>query len=396
MHASPSRTDAPTTRDRASRALALARTLGALLPTTFALALGSIALGAQSLTLKRALAGADEPCAPSPALAPAAVAPTTSAASLDGSADDAEARRLATAGYEAEILGDFRAARDAFARAAERLPRDDRIAYHLARAHEALEEYDAAASAYCVTLALAPKGANAADSRLRLRALDASGKIAESGPSARDRAAFAAAVSAVDARALGQAEDAFTRLVRDAPSLAEGWYDRAVVRLALGARADAAHDLERYLELRPDAADAASVRARVAMLHQPSFSPSAALVQGLIVPGLGQIYTRRPVRGLMVLIAAGGATAWALDTRDEIRARELVDTRGRRYPGYEVVRVRPYLARGLALAGATAAGAAVESWYYASRSSRRSRAVGITLGPEPTSRALTLRITIPR
>jgi tetratricopeptide (TPR) repeat protein len=369
------------------------RTFVATLLTLAALALAPRPARAQELTLKRSIAGADDACAA------AAITRTKTAASTSASAsppDEGEGRRLAAAGYEAEILGDSRAARDAFGRAITFLPRDDRLAYHLARAQEALGEWEPAARSYCRALELAPSGPDAADARERLRAFVAKGVLSTRGIAPGTVAEFTRAMEYVEAHVLDRADDLLSRVVRQSPTLPEAWYDRGVVRLAQGRRSEAARDLSRYLALRPDAADAPVVRVHIERLQRPSWSPSAALTQGLIVPGLGQLYTRRPVNGLAALVVAGGAVFWAFDSNLETRERHSVDALGFPYTYQEQVFVRPHLAAGLAVAGVTWIGAAVEAWYYARHSSPRTRVAGISLVPGPDSRSLALRVSISR
>jgi hypothetical protein len=58
--------------------------------------------------------------------------------------------------------------------------------------------------------------------------------------------------------------------------------------------------------------------------------------------------------------------------------------------------VRPHLAAGLAVAGATWLGAAVEAYFYARRFSPRTRVAGVSLVPGPDARSLALRVSIAR
>ncbi|MGH7718584.1 MAG: hypothetical protein ACREON_07060, partial [Gemmatimonadaceae bacterium] len=93
------------------------------------LALLAVRAPAQTLTLKREVpiqAGAT--CKPASPIA----APSPARAR--------EARELSALGQQEAITGDHRSARDLFRRAATLDARDATIAYHLARAHEALGE----------------------------------------------------------------------------------------------------------------------------------------------------------------------------------------------------------------------------------------------------------------
>jgi len=83
-------------------------------------------------------------------------------------------------------------------------------------------------------------------------------------------------------------------------------------------------------------------------------SPAVAAALGLILPGAGEFYANRPVQGLLVLAAAGGAaTAGYFVTRVDVDCRS-VPVNGTCPPG-DVLgedRKRPYLTAGLATAAA--------------------------------------------
>jgi tetratricopeptide (TPR) repeat protein len=59
------------------------------------------------------------------------------------------------------------------------------------------------------------------------------------------------------------------------------------------------------------AADSANVPAEPVVVAR-RYSPGQAMVLGLVVPGMGEVYTGRPLRGLLVLGAAAGAAATGL------------------------------------------------------------------------------------
>ena len=48
---------------------------------------------------------------------------------------------------------------------------------------------------------------------------------------------------------------------------------------------------------------------RITILEEPPLSPGTALALGLVVPGAGQFYTGRTVRGALTLIGTGAAVA---------------------------------------------------------------------------------------
>ncbi|HET7459538.1 MAG TPA: YMGG-like glycine zipper-containing protein [Gemmatimonadaceae bacterium] len=90
----------------------------------------------------------------------------------------AEAVSLAQRAQQAEVVGDTRAARELFARAAQLDGTDKDVVYHLARADEALGRTSDAAREYCQYLSLVPTGAGAAEANARLASLGAAKKPA--------------------------------------------------------------------------------------------------------------------------------------------------------------------------------------------------------------------------
>ena len=223
-------------------------------------------------------------------------------------------------GHEAAIIGDHRQARDVFVDAARLSPGDERIAYQLGRAYEELGERPNAVREYCRFLALAPQAADAPDVRTRVTALAAP---AGGGPTVGDQAAatFRTGVGHLDQRRWREASDAFTRVIQSLPRAAEAYYDRALASSALEERDAAVRDLEQYLVLRPGAGDMAQVRAHIDALRRPSWSTTTALVTGLVVPGLGQVYTSRPWLGIGVAAVAGTSLFFALQSKEEQEIR---------------------------------------------------------------------------
>lgn len=315
---------------------------------------------AQQITPKRALSAASTlPC----------TTPTTAAAPARN--DSPDVRRLMALGHEAAIVGDHRQARDVFADAARLSPGDERIAYQLGRAYEELGDRPAAVREYCRFLALAPQASDAADVRTRIAALSAGGGGA---PSATEQAAamFRVGVGHLDQRRWREATDAFGRVIQRLPRAAEAYYDRALALSALDERDAAVRDLEQYLALRPAAEDQGQVRARIDALRQPSWSSSTALVTGLVLPGLGQVYTSRPWIGIGVAAVAGTSLYLAFSKKDEQEVRDFSIS----LPGFPeiinkdtvTVTKQPYHAVGLAAFATATIGAALEAARYARRS----------------------------
>lgn len=284
--------------------------------------------------------------------------------------DSPDVRRLVALGHEAAIVGDHRQARDVFADAARLSPGDERIAYQLGRAYEELGERPAAIREYCRFLALAPQASDAADVRSRIVALSAA--AGGTSPATQAAVLFRVGVGHLDQRRWREAGDAFGRVIQLFPRAAEAYYDRSLALAALGQRDAAARDLEQYLALRPDAADRAQARAQVDALRRPTWSTNTALITGLVLPGLGQVYTSRPWIGIGVAALAGGSLYLALLKKDEEEIRDFSVT----IPGFPhipnidtiTVTKHPYYVAGLAAVATVTIGAAIEAARYAGRS----------------------------
>ena len=329
---------------------------GALIAT-----LASAASG-QSLPLKQAPdASRSGPCAAA-GLRPA----PPSAIARD------RARRLTTDARRAAALGDQRTARTSLAEAARLDATSAEIAYALARTHEALGSGGEARAEYCRYLALAPSGADVEDVRDRLDRLVPQAPA----PPPDALASFRDGVAAHGRRDLAAAETAFGRAIALAPSWGAPWYDRGVVRLARGREREALGDLVRYVELEPAAPDRAAVVARIASLRRRALDPSRALAAGMLLPGMGQIYTRRPVLGILALGATAGAAYWGLrrESHDEQRTGTFTDPFGveRSYTYTATVSERPNLAVGAGAAAGVWLVSALEAWRNARGASQAS------------------------
>lgn len=312
---------------------------------------------AQSLPVKRTLSAASTlPC---PVSAPG-VAPSRN--------DSPDVRRLMALGHEAAIVGDHRQARDVFVDAARLSPGDERIAYQLGRAYEELGERANAIREYCRFLALAPQGSDAPDVRTRVTAL----ATPAGGTAANDPAttAFRSGVGHLDQRRWRDAADAFGKVIQSLPRASEAYYDRGLALAALDQRDAAVRDFEQYLALRPGAEDQAQVRGQIDAMRRPTWSAGTALLTGLLVPGLGQVYTARPWIGVGVAAAAGTSLFFALQTKEEQQIRDYSVTEPFPIPNIDTVTVttHPYYAAGLAVFATLTIGAAFEAARYARRS----------------------------
>ena len=298
----------------------------------------------------------------------------------------AEARRLVDDAQDAALQGDHAAARDAFAKAAALVPGDARIAYYLGRELELLAAPADAVREYCRYLALAPAAPDGDEVRGRVVRLTPATELARVDEA---RTAFGSGVALLRRGQFLAADSAFAAVSRQVPAAPEPYYNRALSRAARGDRADALQDFGKYLELSPQASDAALVRGTMARLPDRVYRPGPAFGSGILFPGLGQMSTGRPIVGVVVLGAVAGAVVAALSPKDEVVNDRYTDPFGNAYADSLTRTVRPLAIPGLAAAGAIWVGAALESLAHARRS--RTRAAGIIArhGDDAVSLAVT-------
>jgi hypothetical protein len=150
-------------------------------------------------------------------------------------------------------------------------------------------------------------------------------------------------------------------------------------------------DFNRYLELAPQSPDAANVRGAMASIPERVYGPGQAFGSGLLVPGLGQMSTGRPVFGVLILGLVGGSAALALQTRSEEVVQRYTDPFGNSYSDTLTRVTRPRLAAGVAAAGALWLLTAIESSSYARRSrSRAERIIARVTPGNPRQLGLTV------
>lgn len=328
-----------------------------------------------------AQSGAPPRLAPKPALAaagPAGCTPVAPAVASNGVAalsarDVADStRRLVSVGRDAALQGDHAAARDAFLLAAQLAPTNAQVAYYLGREYEDLGEHPAASKEYCRYLALLPSAPDADEVRGRILRLTPPAEIARSDEA---RAAFRSGVTLLQQRQLVAADSAFGNVIRALPAASEGYYNRALARAARGERAAAMQDFERYLQLAPGANDQAAIRSAMARLQDRVWDASSVFFQGLIAPGVGQMSTGRPIRGVFILAVSGGIAAAGLKSKSELQVNQYRDPFGNPYTDSVQVTSRPYL---LPAAGALAAVwilSAIEASAFARGSLARARGI---------------------
>jgi TM2 domain-containing membrane protein YozV len=190
------------------------------------------------------------------------------------------------------------------------------------------------------------------------------------------------------------------------PTDADLAYQLARAHDGAGASADAAIEYCRFLALAPNAPEAPEARERVAILSPVSSaavpepppalpSPGRALALGLILPGAGQFYSGRPLRGAIALGAAGVAIGVGVRTRTtvELEQQTAFDPFGNPYT-FTTTRTsssRPWLAPALATAGAIAVASALEAFDY-TRHMNDDRRLALDL--VPVRNELALRVTV--
>lgn len=278
------------------------------------------------------------------------------------------AQDLAQRGQQSAILGDRVAARDQLRQAAALEPTNADLAYQLARAEETAGSESEATRAYCRFIALAPDAPEATESRARIAQLMLSTRHADS---LRAASAFTHGLAAYERGRPDSADAAFTAALALAPDWGIAYYDRGVVRESMGRRADAASDFQQYLRLEPDAPSRDQLSSRIADLRQAPLSPGKALALGLVVPGAGQFYTGRPIRGALTLLGTGAALACGLNERVSTQSvqQTATDPFGNPYTYTTTRRVSDHPCRtpGFAAAGVMALVSAIDAWSYARR-----------------------------
>jgi Tfp pilus assembly protein PilF len=268
-----------------------------------------------------------------------------------------EANRLATLGQESSIEGDHRAARDQFKQAATLDPRDASLAYRLAREYEDLQQREAAVHEYCRYLSLVPNATDAGQIGDRVAKLLPGGTLAHGSAVVTE---FKLAVASYDAGSYGSAAEQFDSVNTAAPVLSAAAYDGGLAHDQNGDAAAAIHDYSHYLQLEPNASDAAAVRARMQQMRHGIPSATTAFFLGLL-PGAGQFYTKQPVLGVVVLAGAAGGVFLALQTRTITRDTMFVGPFGGTYPGTYTQTQHPNLALGAAVAGGVTLLGAIEA-----------------------------------
>jgi Flp pilus assembly protein TadD len=293
-----------------------------------------------------------------------------------------QARDVAQKGRQAAILGDSAAALAQLKEASTIDPTDSDLAYELARAYESSGSGANAAKEYCRFLALAPTAPEAGEARKRVAALAPLTQSAAPSPAI---AILNDGIASFEHGKAVEAEAKFAEAIKVEPTWADAYYDRAIARATIGDNQQAATDFEEYLRLRPTADDRSEVVARIETLRRRPPSAGQALGLGLIIPGGGEFYMRRPLRGALALVATSAAVGWALQTSASNKTVEQTGTDpfGNPYTYTTTQRTsdQPYLIPGLMVGGAIAIATAIDAYRFAKQSSEPGRRLSMIAVP---------------
>ena len=334
------------------------------------LCLAAAGVTAQELPLRRAL-----PPAPAD---PCGVATAEISGIPQTSADQAaEADRRVADANQAAILGDPQRALMLLAEAAALDPASPLLRYRLGRAMEEMGEEDGAVAEYCRYLALAPNGPEGAEVRGRL---DGTSPFTRRAAALEAYAAFSDGIEAYDRGEYETSALHFSRALVLEADWDAAHYNRGVAYVRAGRLGAGSADLGWYLELNPEAEDRAVIETRLQALQSaPAYSPSTALLSGILIPGMGHFYSGRPGAGFLVLAVAGGSASAGLLVREvEISCLGL-PVNGECPPGQIAGRdeSRPFLVPGLAVAAVVTVAGAI----HAFRGARRSGPAGFSVAP---------------
>jgi len=297
-----------------------------------------------------------------------------------------QARDLAQRGEQAGILGDSPAALKALRDASTLDPTDPDLAYHLARAYETAKDAPSAAKEYCRFLALSPTAQEADEIIEKVRIL-APPRVDTTKASAL--AAFRSGMTEFDHGRLVTSDSAFARAITFDSTWAEAYYNLAFVRQMRGDRASARAGFAQYLRLNPGATDRDAVAARISALSAPTLSSVQAFALGVVIPGAGEFYARRPIRGVLTLALVGGAVVYGLQETKTTKSIQLTATdpfgKPYTYTTTGVTSERPNLVIGAIAAGGIAVASAMDAAIFAHLSGAEARRVAVSIVPGPTT-----------
>jgi Flp pilus assembly protein TadD len=304
-----------------------------------------------------------------------------------------KARDVAQNGRQAAILGDSAAALAQLKEASTIDPTDSDLAYELARAYESSGAGANAVKEYCRFLSLAPNAPEAAEARNRVASLAPAARNIPPSPAV---AILNDGISSFERGRAIEAEAKFAEAIKVEPTWADAYFDRGIARATIGDAQQAATDFEEYLRLRPSADDRAEVVARIEALRRRPPSAGQALGLGLVIPGGGEFYTRRPLRGVLALVATSAAVGWAVQTSSTSKTIQQTGTDpfGTPYTYSTTLKSneRPYLFPGLAVGGAIAIATALDAYRFAKESGEPGRRLSMIA--VPTRNGVAARVSL--
>jgi len=275
------------------------------------------------------------------------------------------AREASQRGQQAALLGDAPAAIRALRDAATLDPTAADVAFQLAGVFETARDTINAVREYCRFLSLAPSSAEARVVVDKIRVL--------SPPKVEQvidlpLAMFRSGIAAYRRGELSASDSAFTSAINMDTSWADAYYNRARVRLLRNDRQHAGADFAQYLRLNPGAPDRIEVANQLAALGLGtySFSPGQTFAWGLLVPGGGEFFTHRAIRGTFALLAVGGSAAAALMQRTSATTLKSE---------------RPYLLPAAATGGVIWVWSLLDATVFAQNSIERERRVAFNVAP---------------
>jgi tetratricopeptide (TPR) repeat protein len=332
-------------------------------------------LEGQELLLKREIPGADS-----------VACPETAPTGPPTQEEMGQASQLGSEANQENILGNQVRARDLLERATELDPTSALLAFRYGIILENLGEVEPAIEQFCRADALGAREQAVGDPRPHLEEL---WRTRELDLPEEARSYFLNGLLQADLGDFIGAEEAFAAAFLAAPEWGDAVYNRGVMRIRLGEPDLAVEDLQRYLAIVPEAEDAILVSQRIGQLQiRPgsAVSPGTALGLGILIPGMGQFYTGRVLRGFGVLAVAGGAIAVGFLIEEvEVKCVGRPPSGGD-CPSDRVISEstnNPYMIHGLAAAGVVALVGAVEAYFKAKRPlslSEPGEVVGVDVG----------------
>jgi tetratricopeptide (TPR) repeat protein len=189
------------------------------------------------------------------------------------------------------------------------------------------------------------------------------------------RANFSSAVALLERRQYVAADSMLGSILTKLPNSPEPYYNRGLARAARGERTLAMQDFAKYIDLAGNPTDRTAINAAIARIQDRIFSETSALSSGLVVPGLGQMSTGRPLYGVGVLGAVAAVLMWGMAEKQGFEVATFQDPFGNPYIDSLPKTTRPNLAIAAVTAAALWGGSAYEAMTYARRSRARAESI---------------------